>query len=480
MNAKLIVGCLSMALMVGCGDYYDGGIGFSDYYEENGGEKYKDHGENPFFNVADEPVSTFAVDADGGSYTNMRRYINLGQNPPVASVRIEEYLNYFTYDYPEPQGAENVSLNSEIAPCPWNEKHHLLRLGMKGKSIPLNQLPAANYVFLIDVSGSMDSPDKLGVLKAGFKTLADNLRNDDRIAIVTYAGADRVLLNSTPGSERKKIKAAIDGLNANGSTAGAAGITTAYKIAEENFIKGGNNRIILGTDGDFNVGISSTDALIALIKKKRETGIYITVLGVGGGNLNDHMMEQVSNNGNGNYEYIDNARQIEKVFTNEISRFYTVAGDAKLQVTFNPSTVKKYRLIGYENRKLNNQDFEKDTVDAGEIGAGQTITALYEVELLPTSQSAKFAQFDFRYKKPEETSSRLLSHEVITDPYAKVAVSDNTRFASAVAAFGLIMKQSEYKGSATIKQVLDLANGALSYDPFGYRKEFVELVKKLK
>jgi len=364
-----------------------------------------------------------------------------------------------------------------VATCPWNNQHHLIRLGIKGKSMPLSALPNSNYVFLIDVSGSMNSPDKLGVLKSGFKTLTDNLRPQDRIAIVTYAGSAGVLLKSTPGTDKSKIKSAIDKLSAGGSTAGAEGINTAYEIALENFIKDGNNRVILGTDGDFNVGPSSTEELIELIEEKRESGVYLTVLGVGGGNLNDHMMEQIANKGNGNYEYIDNAEQIEKVFTHEVERFYTIAKDVKLQVTFNQQTVKNYRLIGYENRSLNEDDFENDTVDAGEIGVGQTITALYEVELLSTGLNT-FAQFDLRYKKPGESVSRLVAHAITADPSSKIAASENMRFASAVAAFGLMMKESEYKGTASKNLVLSLANNAITFDPHDYRKEFIELVKK--
>ncbi len=299
----------------------------------------------------------------------------MGQRPPKASVRTEKYVNYFTYNYPEPRAGENVSLSSEITVCPWNTEYYIMRLGIKGKTIPFSELPNSNYVFLIDFSGSMSSPDKLGVLKTGFKQLVDELNPKDRV-IVVYAGQVGVLLPSTSASEEKKIKAAIDKLGAGGSTAGAAGITTAYEIAQENFIKNGNNRVILGTDGDFNVGISSTDDLVKLIEEKRESGIYLTVLGVGGGNLNDHMMEQIANKGNGNYEYIDNAAEIQKVFVHEKSKFYTVAKDSKIQITFNPTMVDSYRLIGYENRKMKDEDFEDDKKDAGEIGAGQTITVL--------------------------------------------------------------------------------------------------------
>lgn len=451
--------------------------GMENSYNDTYDEKYKDHGENPFISTAEQTVSTFSIDADGGSYANARRYLNLGQLPPVASVRIEEFINYFTFDYAEPQSGENVALNSEVASCPWNTEHHLIRVGMKGYSIPANELPNSNYVFLIDVSGSMASPDKLGILKAGFKTLVDHLNENDKVAIVTYAGSAAVLLQSTPCDRKSTIKNAIDQLGAGGSTAGAEGIITAYDIALENFIEGGNNRVIIGSDGDFNVGPSSTEDLIELIEEKRESGIYLTVLGVGGGNLNDHMMEQIANKGNGNYEYIDNAKQLQKVFVNEVARLYTVAKDSKIQITFNPNTVESYRLIGYENRALEEDDFEKDSVDAGEIGSSQTITALYEVVLTDASGTEAYAQFDFRYKKPEEAESRLLTHEIKMAPASIEQSSENMRFACAVTAFGLILKESEYKGTADGSMVLQLAEGAKSFDPFEYRREFVDLIK---
>lgn len=443
-------------------------------------EKYKDYEENPFLKVSEFPQSTFSIDADGASYANMRRYVYLGQRPPKASVRTEEYVNYFTYNYPEPTAGENVSLSSEITVCPWNDEHHIMRLGIKGKTIPFSELPNSNYVFLIDVSGSMNSPDKLGILKTGFKQLVDELNSKDRVAIVVYAGQVGVLLPSTSASERKKIKAAIDKLGAGGSTAGAAGITTAYEIAQENFIKNGNNRVILGTDGDFNVGISSTDELVKLIEEKRESGIYLTVLGVGGGNLNDHMMEQIANKGNGNYEYIDNAAEIQKVFVHEKSKFYTVAKDSKIQITFNPTMVDSYRLIGYENRKLEDKDFDDDKKDAGEIGAGQTITALYELVLKKTDAMAQYANFDFRYKLPNSDVSRPLSINITKTPVAFSSASESTRFAVGVAGFGLLMRESEYKGSLDLKMVQDIAGSAVTFDPYGYRKEFVELIGKIK
>ena len=343
-----------------------------------------------------------------------------------------------------------------------------MRLGMK--TIPFSELPNSNYVFLIDVSGSMNSPDKLGILKTGFKQLVDELNSKDRVAIVVYAGQVGVLLPSTSASERKKIKAAIDKLGAGGSTAGAAGITTAYEIAQENFIKNGNNRVILGTDGDFNVGISSTDELVKLIEEKRESGIYLTVLGVGGGNLNDHMMEQIANKGNGNYEYIDNAAEIQKVFVHEKSKFYTVAKDSKIQITFNPTMVDSYRLIGYENRKLEDKDFDDDKKDAGEIGAGQTITALYELVLKKTDAMAQYANFDFRYKLPNSDVSRPLSINITKTPVAFSSASESTRFAVGVAGFGLLMRESEYKGSLDLKMVQDIAGSAVTFDPTGIER----------
>lgn len=308
----------------------------------------------------------------------------------------------------------------------------------------------------------------------------DELNPKDRVAIVVYAGEVGVLLPSTEASEAKKIKSAIDKLGAGGSTGGAAGITTAYEIAQKNFIKNGNNRVILGTDGDFNVGISSTDELVKLIEEKRESGIYLTVLGVGGGNLNDHMMEQVANKGNGNYEYIDNASEIQKVFVHEKSKFYTVAKDSKVQITFNPTMVESYRLIGYENRKLEDKDFEDDKKDAGEIGSGQTITALYEVVLKKTDALAHYANFNFRYKKPNSETSRPLNIDITRAPVAFSSASEDTRFAVGVAGFGLLMRESEYKGALDLKMVQDIASEAVKFDPNGYRKEFVVLVKQVR
>ncbi len=456
-------------------DYYDSTYSSSD---NSTSENYEDYGENPFVNVADQPESTFSVDADGGSYSNMRRYVNAGYEPPTSSVRIEEYLNYFRFDYSEPESGENVSLNSEIATCPWNNEHYLMRIGMKGKTLAKSELANSNYVFLIDVSGSMNSSDKLEILKEGFITFLDYMRDYDRVAIVTYAGSSQVLLASTYGEQKETIKEAIESLSSGGSTAGAEGINTAYEIAEANFIPGGNNRVILGTDGDFNVGTSSTDELVELIEEKRESGIYLTVLGVGTGNLNDSMMEQVANKGNGNYEYIDNSDQVVKVFAHDLGKFFTVANDAKINITFNSETIQSYRLIGYENRALENADFENDSVDAGEIGSGQTITALYEL-ILTNNPNKKFAQFDFRYKKPDEDDSRLITHSINGTTVDYASASDNFKFACSVAAFGMIMKGSEYMSDCSLDLVISLAKSATTYDPYGYKSEYISLVESL-
>lgn len=477
--SKSIVAFFIIAAALGCSDAGYGG--WEDDYSESilGGDKFTDYGENQFVITSEMPTSTFSVDTDGASYTIMRRYFNNGQKPPVASVRIEEYLNYFTFDYPEPEAGHNVSLQTEIASCPWTKENHLLRIGLKGRNIPESQLPPTNYVFLIDVSGSMNSSDKLGILKEGFKSLVDVLGEQDRIAIVTYAGSSRVVLESTNCDEKSKIKKAIDKLSAGGSTAGAEGILTAYKIAKKNFIPGGNNRIIIGSDGDFNVGPVSNEELIELIEGQRDYGIYLTVLGVGSGNLNDSMMEQLANKGNGTYEYIDNVSQLQKVFVNERSKFHAVAKDCKIQVNFNPATVAKYRLIGYENRVMNNEDFEDDKKDAGEIGVGQTVTAIYEI-VTAEAFSGKAAGIDIRYKLPSGGENIMTlsggADAVNTDI---MSASENMRFAAGVTAFGLQMKDSEFKGKADKGMVLDLCASATGFDTFGYREEFVQLVKKI-
>lgn len=446
------------------------------------GENYAEIIENPFLAASENPLSTFSIDADGASFANMRRFVSSGMLPPKNSIRIEEFLNYFTFDYPEPEAGENVSLDAEVSDCPWSEGHKLLRLGIKGKTVADADLPYQNFVYLIDVSGSMSDEDKLDVLKAGFKAMTETMRPQDRVAIVTYAGEAGVLLEPTYGDKKSEINKAISKLGAGGSTAGAAGISTAYELAEKSFIPDGNNRVILGTDGDFNVGVSSTDELIKLIQSKRDKGIYLTVIGVGTGNLNDNMMEQVADNGNGNYEYVDNAAQMKKVFVNERSKFYAIAGDSKVQIKFDPDYVSKYRLIGYENRMLDSTDFQKDTVDAGEIGAGQTITALYEI--IPTEkgkEGGEIGTFDFRYKLPKQSSARQLSISLKSEGAAVDIdkASDNQRFAASLAACGLLLRNSEYKGKADLEMVKKLGGSALKFDPDGYRESYIDLVGRM-
>lgn len=443
-----------------------------------GDDRYKDYGENPFLSTADYPVSTFSVDADGASYANTRRSILQGNTVLPASVRVEEFINYFTYDYPQPDPQENVSIQTELMTCPWEEQHHLMRIGLKGRYIPEEELPASNFVLLIDVSGSMNFPDKLELLKKGFVRMVDALRPIDRVAIVTYAGTAGVSLPSTPCSQKQKIKDELAKLMTKGATAGRAGIEKAYSVAMENYIVGGNNRVILATDGDFNVGVSSTDKLVRIIREKRNSGIYLTVLGVGRGRLNDEMMEQLANNGDGNYEYVSDETQLEKIFVEEKLKFYTVAKDGKLQLHFNPQRVKSYRLIGYENRLLNEEQFDDDREDAGEIGVGQTITALYEV-VLQEGEGAEWARLDVRYKKDMQAVSRLISHVISDSPVSVDEASGETRFAAAVAGAGMIFKKSQYRGTLTWEQVKGLAAGATAYDPGGHRQDFRNLLQQL-
>lgn len=450
------------------------------YPPDFSGESYNNIVENPFVNTTNETTSTFSIDADGASYSNTRRFLENNQLPPKDAIRTEELVNFFTFDYPE-SGQHPISLNGEISTCPWNNNNRLVRIGLKGKDIARNELPATNFVFLIDVSGSMKSEDKLELLKEGFIEFVDFMRPDDHIAIVTYAGTSGVLLPSTPASERTNIKEAIAKLGAGGSTAGAKGIKTAYEIAEKNFIVGGNNRIILGTDGDFNVGISTQDALVELIEEKRESGIFLTILGVGTSNLREGQMEQMANHGNGNFEYLDNVDQAKKVFIEEFKKFYTVAKDVKIQIEFDPSRIKAYRLIGYENRVLENEDFEDDTKDAGEIGANQTITALYEV--IPNVESRNpgtSVTVDFRYKLPASDISQPIQL-AIEDNFKKFEeASENMRFAAAVASFGLLIRDSQYKGNTSFDKISTWAKAAKTFDPNDHRAAFINLVEKAK
>lgn len=468
------------------GDFYMDGLVYpeADYEasmpepgDEEAGDRFDEIKDNDFIKTSDQNVSTFSIDADGAAYGYMRKLLSKGMLPVASSVRIEEYLNYFTFNYADPTGDHTVAINSEVGPCPWNEGHFLVRLGLKGKSMDLSQTPPANFVFMVDVSGSMDSADKLGLLKTCLATLVDNLRPDDRVSIITYASKVEKLIESTPASEANKIKEAIAKLNARGSTAGGAAMKMAYEEALANFIEGGNNRVIMGTDGDFNVGVTSTDALLEMVQDYADKGIYLTVCGFGSGNLNDSMMETISNKGNGTYQYIDSELEMVKVFVHENSKFYSVANDTKVQITFDAEKVDSYRLIGYENRVMANEDFENDDKDAGEIGAGQTITALYEIIPAEGFESGQqVAVFDVRYKKALGQESILLTDEVMS------VSSDGTEisFAAGVAAYGMILRNSKYRGSADYDMAASLVEQGLAFDPHGYRAELLELISTAK
>jgi len=465
------------------GGYYIGDAGIpNDIYSKKitiDSSKLNEIIENDFIDVKDQPISTFSVDADGGSYAHVRNILNSGQKPPKAAIRIEEFLNYFPLDYKD-DGISPISLNGEISSCPWNEEHKLVRIGIKGKSLAKKDYPVANFVLLIDVSGSMGGEDKLELLKNGFMKFVDQMRDEDRLAIVTYAGNAGVLLNSTPGTKKKEIKKKIKKLGAGGSTAGAQGIKTAYEIVEDNFIEDGNNRVILGTDGDFNVGVSSQEELIELIEEKRKSGAFFTTIGVGF-NPNEGMLEQLANKGNGNYEYIDNIAEMEKIFINDYNKFVTVAKDVKVQVEFDSTFISKYRLIGYVNRLLNNEDFENDSIDAGEIGAGQNITALYEIVPVKLGErSEKVFKIDFRYKRPNEDFSSELSLYVDDDNRKFDNASENMRFTSALAAYGMLLFDSKYSGNADYDKVYNWTKNAMTYNPYGYRSEFLNLIGKAK
>lgn len=451
-----------------------------------GTEQYNTIVENPFVEVAKEATSTFSIDADGGSYANVRRFLATNTKPVADAIRTEELVNYFPLQYADPTNGEPIAVNGEVSTCPWDNGHKLIQIGLKGRSIAKENLLPSNIVLLIDVSGSMSDVNKLALLKEALPHFVDNLRAQDKLAIVTYAGQAGVALEATSGSEKTKIKAAIAQLGAGGSTAGAQGITTAYAIAAKNFVDGGNNRVILMTDGDFNVGPSSQKELIDLIVSQRDGGIFLTTVGVGTGNLNDGMMEQVANKGNGNYEYIDNLKQAQKVFVDEFSKFYTVAKDVKIQLTFNPDQVKLYRLIGYENRLLKKEDFTNDKEDAGEINAGQTVTALYEIvpavsTVAPGQAALKAAPtftINFRYKQPTAASSQALALPVFDTSNAFALASENMRFAASVAAYGLLLRNSAYEGEATYDKVRAWATASMTYDPYGHRSEFIQLVDK--
>ena len=450
------------------------------------GDKFGEFADNPFVKTSMQPVSTFSVDADGASYAIVRRYLNSGYEVNPSSVRIEELLNYFTFDYASPTDGNHVAINAEVGYCPWNTEHFLLRLGIKGKELTEAEMPRANFVFLVDVSGSMATNDKLFLLKAGLRELVSNMNPDDRISIVTYSGEVKKVLESTLVKDAPTIIQAIDLLNASGSTNGGEALKMAYEEALENYDPKANNRIILGTDGDFNVGVTSTEALTEMVESYAKRGIYMTCLGFGMGNLNDAMMESISNHGNGTYHYIDSEDEMTKVFIHERERFVSVANDAKCQVTFSPDIVSEYRLIGYENRVMSHEDFENDEKDAGEIGAGQTITALYELVLnadyspltsKPSHPGTPFATFDFRYKKSLDGESIPLQRVLTMDDiFSQSNCTNDFYFAAGVAAFGMTLRQSPYKANASLAMARMLVEENIGKDPHGYRAQLLQLI----
>lgn len=485
-------------------------------------ESYAHIVENSFNNTTgSEAVSTFSIDVDTASYANMRRFINNGQLPPPNSVRLEELINYFDYDYPQPEGDDPFSVNMELADCPWNKSHKLLRVGLKGKEVQVDKRPATNLVFLIDVSGSMNNADKLPLLKTGFQMMVNQLGENDTVAIVTYAGNAGVALEPTNGSEKRKINDAIESLKPGGSTHGSAGIKLAYEFAQKNFIHNGVNKVILATDGDLNVGITENGGLVKLIKEKAAENVFLTVLGFGSGNIKDDKMEALADNGNGMYAYIDGIREAHKVLVEEMSSsLVTIAKDVKIQIEFNPAEVTSYRLIGYENRILAARDFNDDQIDAGEIGAGHTVTAIYElvttdkssdstssasmglkyqldgpdvlktvpvnvetkVKLSAAAKSGELLTLALRYKQPEESVSKEkeIEYTIKNDQKSFSTASSDFRFAASVASFGMLLRNSKHQGETSTVSILDWAAGAIGDDQSGYRAEFLEIVRKAK
>ncbi|MDP1828066.1 MAG: VWA domain-containing protein [Archangium sp.] len=455
-------------------------------------ESYARLDDNPFLEARHNPLSTFSIDVDTASYANVRRLLASGARPPKDAVRIEELVNYFPFHYPAPAGDSPFAVHAEVLACPWSPAHRLVKLGLKGRELETKSRPAANLVFLLDVSGSMGEPRKLPLLKKALQLLVAQLREDDRVAIVVYAGASGLVLPSTPGSERARILASLDELSAGGSTHGAAGIQLAYRTAEENYRKGGINRVILATDGDFNVGTSSEGELTRLIETKAKSGVALTVLGLGLGNYKDSLLEKLADRGNGNYAYLDTLQEAKKVLVEQASgTLVTIAKDVKLQLEFNPARVQAYRLIGYENRLLRSEDFNDDRKDAGELGAGHTVTALYEV--VPVGEHVEVPAIDpleyqrpsaavggdelltvkVRYKHPEGETSRRLSFAV---PDALTPATPDARFAAAVAEFGMLLRDSPHKGRSSWAEVLELASASVGDDP--HRREFLSLVRQ--
>ncbi|HSW61400.1 MAG TPA: VWA domain-containing protein [bacterium] len=473
--------------------------GVQSGYQEINTESYESPDENGWKSAKADPLSTFSVDVDTASYSNIRRFLTNHELPPVDAVRIEEMINYFTYNYPQPSNGDPVKISTELTSCPWKSEHRILKIGIKGKEINLEKAPPSNLVFLVDVSGSMQNYNKLPLLKQSFKLLINNLRKDDLVSIAVYAGSAGTVLEPTPGNEKEKIIAAIENLYAGGSTAGAQGIQLAYKLAEKNFIKGGNNRVVLATDGDFNVGISDDSELVKLIEEEREKGVFLTVLGYGMGNYKDAKMEKLADKGNGNFAYIDNLLEAKKVLVNEMSgTLFTIAKDVKIQIEFNPAAVSGYRLIGYENRMLKKEDFNNDRKDAGEIGAGHTVTAMYEIipanaDVPPIVDELKYQKVEdeeelspeetatvkVRFKKPDGDKSMLIKKTVKTDSFVDFdKTSADTRFAVSVAAAGMILKKSKEVEKLSWDFVVKEAKNSKGNDEHGYRAEFINLIEK--
>lgn len=464
-------------------------------------EGYDAFEENPFELTKSQPLSTFSIDVDNAAYSNIRRMINNGQTVDKNAVRIEEMINYFKYSYPQPKNNDPFSINTEYSNAPWNPAHKLLKIGLQGKNIAMDKVPASNLVFLIDVSGSMNEPNKLPLLKSSFKVLLEQLRPEDKVGIVVYAGSAGMVLPPTSAKEKEKIILALDNLQAGGSTAGGAGIELAYKLAQENFIKNGNNRVIIATDGDFNVGASSTSDIKTLIEEKRKSGVFLTCLGFGMGNYKDNTLETLADKGNGNYAYIDNLQEANKFLGKEFAgNIYAIAKDVKIQIEFNPKYVSSYRLIGYENRKLRNEDFTNDKIDAGELGSGHTVTALYEVipagiqsEFLPEENTLKYnktspsenfndelATIKFRYKKPDGDTSTEIVQLVKNTDHSILSASPDFKFASSVAWFGLFLRDSKLISKKDLNAIETLAREGKSKDEEGYRSEFIRLVETYK
>lgn len=457
--------------------------------------------ENQFLAVATNPLSTFSIDVDRASYSNVRRFILRGERPPRDAVRIEEMINYFPYDYPEPRAGEPFSITTESSSAPWRPHHRLVRIGIQSPRVDLEDLPPGNFVFLLDVSGSMNSPDKLPLVKRALRLLVNELRPQDRVAIVVYAGAAGLALPSTPGDRKTEILDAIERLEAGGSTAGGAGLRLAYEVARKNHIAGGNNRVILATDGDFNVGVSSDSEMVRLVEERRREGTFLTVLGFGTGNLKDSKLEKIADYGNGNYAYVDDLLEARKVLVEEFGgTLLTVAKDVKLKVEFNPARVAAYRLIGYENRLLAAEDFNDDTKDAGELGAGHAVTALYEIIPIgvetdveirgvdslrystpgrpsATSRGEELAYVKIRYKAPDADESRLLERPILD---RGSEMSRDFTFAAAVAGFGMLLRDSPHRGALTLDDVVALAREGRGEDPEGYRGEFIRLVERFR